>query len=112
MNPKLNEIQSPYAGKAKCIENFGGLTALYEKHLQAFKDKYADADETLSQLLESDDLEEARILAHSIKGLSGTLGLTRIYYASADLEASIKTGSGQIQKDLQTFSDCLKEIYI
>lgn len=109
MNPIFNQVQSPYAGKDKAIENLGGLTALYEKHLKKFKETYADSAETLHQLLTCGDNEKARILAHSIKGLAGTLGLTRLQYAAADLESSIKNNASH-HTPLEVFSLCLEEI--
>lgn len=110
MNPILKEIQSPYAGRDKAIENMGGLTALYEKHLTKFRENYRTCAHTLENLLTSGDYENARILAHSIKGLAGTLGLTRLYYAAADLELSIKNNTDPLTEELPIFCTCLSEV--
>ena len=102
------------------IKNLGGLTALYEKHLARFKIKYKNIDEEILNAINENDAEEARRLAHSIKGLSATLGLMALSTAALELEALLKLAiisglSGEplrsdISSALDTFREELNEV--
>lgn len=104
--------EDPYAGKEEAIENLGGSTALYEKHLAKFKSHYASAADDLNTMLSSGKRQEAGILAHSVKGLSGTLGLTYIYQASIALEAAIKDETKTPYPELAVFRQKLEAVTV
>lgn len=95
--------ENPFAGREKAIENLGGSTALYEKHLAKFKVNYKSAADTMEEYLSSGSREEAKILAHSIKGLAGTLGLPYLAEASAALEAAINEGKEDLSAETAFF---------
>jgi len=59
------------------------------KILGDYVGKYADVTAELRRLLEGDAHEEAERLAHSLKGVSGTLGAEHVQDAAAALEAAI-----------------------
>ncbi|MCB6994214.1 response regulator [bacterium 210820-DFI.6.37] len=99
--------EDPFAGREKAIENLGGSKALYEKHLAKFKTNYASAADTLDERLALGNREEAKILAHSIKGLAGTLGLPYLAEASAALEAAIAEGKEDLTSEIEVFRDKL-----
>ncbi|MCQ4638058.1 ATP-binding protein [Anaerovorax odorimutans] len=102
--------EDPYAGKDTAIENLGGSIALYEKHLTRFKTNYAHACETLEDHLTSGQREQARILAHSIKGLAGTLGLTYLARSAEALESAIDNGEENLSPQITAFRHKLRQV--
>ena len=107
----LSKLQEdPFSGRDLAIENLGGSTALYEKHLSRFKKNYAQACDTLEDHLTAGHREKARILAHSIKGLAGTLGLTYLARSAAVLESAINSGSENLAPQITVFRDKLEQV--
>ena len=107
----LSKLQEdPFSGRDLAIENLGGSTALYEKHLSRFKKNYAQACDTLEDHLTAGHREKARILAHSIKGLAGTLGLTYLARSAEVLESAINSGSENLAPQITVFRDKLEQV--
>ncbi len=104
MNNNPNEPARPCIGRDSAIQNMGGMTWLYEKHLSKFKRDYAKSVSELQILISTNRFEEARILAHSIKGLSGTLGLYNLHLAAGALEKAIIECSPQSEDRLAEFA--------
>jgi len=86
--------KNPFAGREDAIKNLGGLEAIYYKHVEKFKINYANTAEHIAALLEEKNYDEARRLAHSIKGLGGTLGMLDVMESSSELEKAILKGEG------------------
>lgn len=63
---------------------------LYGRLLLGFVREYGDAPGRMMGLLESGDIEEAVVLAHSIKGLAANLGGERLRMASLALEMGLR----------------------
>lgn len=76
------------------LVHLGGSISLYKTLLQGFKDKYSYIDQDIKQNLINRDVEEARLLVHSMKGLSGNLGATDLQRCSKKLEDVIKSYIG------------------
>lgn len=110
MNPDRTHICLPADGRDEAIKNLGGMVWLYEKHLLKFKTKYSDSAAITREHLSNGNTDDARILIHSIKGLAGTLGLRRLYYAASDLEQAIKTSDTSTGMFLDIYEDILSEI--
>lgn len=102
--------EDPFAGRDQAIENLGGSTALYEKHLSRFKKNYAQACDTLEDHLTSGHRDKAKILAHSIKGLAGTLGLTYLARSAEVLESAINNGAENLSPQVTVFRDKLEQV--
>lgn len=100
-----NEPQrDPLSGKAEAIRNLGGMESIYYKHLNKFKANYAGSTEQITELLSEKNYEEARRLVHSIKGLSGTLGMMDLMETSADLEKAVMKGEDyDLSVELENF---------
>ncbi len=60
--------------------------ALYLELLNKFKQTYANAHQDLSELIEKGQDEEARRFAHSLKGVSGNIGMTDLQSIAENLE--------------------------
>ena len=62
----------------------------YSRLLRKFADTHADDIRTLRTQLNAGNFKDAQRTAHSLKGVSGTLGGTRLYALSAELESAIR----------------------
>lgn len=104
-------LDNSLAGREEAIKNLGGHESIYNKHIQKFKANYDKSTEQIAHLLEERDFVEARRLAHSIKGLSGTLGMLNVMESSAELEKAILKGEGyDLSKELDNFDKDLKAV--
>ncbi len=106
---KTEKRRDPFAGREDAIKNLGGLESIYYKHVEKFKINYANSTEHISSLLEEKNYDEARRLAHSIKGLGGTLGMLDVMETSAELEKAILKGENyDLSVELENFDKELK----
>ena len=71
------------------VERLGGKTKSYIKLLQKFSENQADAIPQITLALSSDDTETAIRLAHTLKGVSGSIGATGLQESAAKLEGLI-----------------------
>lgn len=69
---------------------------LYKNLLLKIKRDYADAAEQLSSLIKNNNLEKARRLAHSIKGVAGNLGAKKLHTAARVVEDKLNPESGPV----------------
>ena len=99
----------PVIDRDAAIRNMGGMVWLYEKHLSRFRDTYSDSPERVMNLLNNEKKEEARILIHSVKGLSGTLGLIQLYYAASILDRAIISSDPSLYDSLDIYRNRLCE---
>ncbi len=70
------------------IERFSGNADLYEQFLQRFP-----SDDTFGKIgpaFDNGDFDEALAAAHTLKGVSANLGMTRLYKACSDTVALIR----------------------
>jgi len=70
--------------------NLGGSAKLYRTLITGFFEKYSHIDNEIYELLIQRKLDDARRMAHSIKGLSGNLGVEELRRVALDLELDIK----------------------
>lgn len=107
--PTNEERRDPFAGREDAIKNLGGLESIYYKHIEKFKVNYSNSAEHIAALLEEKNYDEARRLAHSIKGLGGTLGMLDVMESSAELEKAILKGECyDLSVELENFHHELK----
>ncbi|TDF37356.1 response regulator [Alteromonadaceae bacterium M269] len=84
------------------LEITQGNKALYKRVLIKFRRSQVDFVSRFTKLINKGDKAAAEILAHSLKGVSGSIGAKALQYAAAELEASCQTYSCQelIQEQL------------
>ena len=82
------------------LSRIGGNMSLYKRLLGRFIE--GNHYEELENALQSGDREEAARQAHSLKGVSANLSLTKIRSLSVELE--------QLLKDNADYSACLAEL--
>jgi len=68
----------------------GNNMELYKKLLIKFRDNYSNSFHEIKAFLNNDNLEEAERFAHSIKGVTGNIGINNLYKIASDLEAGIR----------------------
>jgi signal transduction histidine kinase/HPt (histidine-containing phosphotransfer) domain-containing protein len=115
-NPRIRKriltetLEDPLAGKIEAIENLGGFEDIYNKHLSKFKSNYADSYFEIIQHIEKRESSDALRLAHSIKGLAGTLGLPYLEKASANLESALLNEEIDLEPFLSSFKNKLDAV--
>jgi HPt (histidine-containing phosphotransfer) domain-containing protein len=65
---------------------------LYDKLLKRFEAEYGDFNDKLRAAVDAGNMEEASLLAHTMKGLAGNLGADDLHEASKVVEALCKSG--------------------
>ena len=68
------------------IRNMGNNPDLFRKHFNKFKENSGKIVRELNKHISNSDYSNASILCHSIKGLSGMLGLTTLHLHMKDAE--------------------------
>jgi len=89
----------------------GGNEKLYRNILMKLRDDYAKTDEEIRNLLQSEKVDEAERLAHSIKGVAGNVGAGPLQDAGAALESAIKQGERETcEEKISAFGKILKNV--
>jgi signal transduction histidine kinase/CheY-like chemotaxis protein/HPt (histidine-containing phosphotransfer) domain-containing protein len=87
----------PGISVSESVRRIGGNVALYYSLLDKFRLKERDATARMREALASDDRETAERLAHTLRGITGTLGAKNLQELAASLENSIHNGeSGKV----------------
>jgi signal transduction histidine kinase/DNA-binding response OmpR family regulator/HPt (histidine-containing phosphotransfer) domain-containing protein len=82
------------------VQRVGGNIASYRRLLQKFADNQANAlDEIRAAFVGNDDELTVR-LAHTLKGVSGSIGANAVHQAAAKLEAALKEAPAELPEDL------------
>ncbi len=68
------------------IRNMGNNPDLFRKHFNKFKENGTEILQQLDNHISQGDFSNASILCHSIKGLSGMLGLTTLHIHMKEAE--------------------------
>ena len=74
--------------------------ALYEKVLRDFHSRFIGETERIIAALAANDSEEATRRAHSLKGISGTIGATRLADLAYELELAIRDRKPELDSAL------------
>jgi len=99
------------------IDREEALRALNQNHrllarlLVDFRKNYQDLPPRLHQWAETDDWEEIRAKAHTIKGVAGYIGAARLMQTAQTLEeVLIKGGRQEAAEPLRCFTQVLNEV--
>ncbi|PIE62615.1 MAG: hypothetical protein CSA25_04240 [Desulfobacter postgatei] len=71
------------------LPRFAHNKAVFHQALRSAVDSYADCAEKLSDLLAREQLDEARMLAHTMRGETGTIGAEHMFTICTELEERI-----------------------
>jgi len=84
----MNKLELSGIETKQTIERFSGNADLYEQFLLRFP-----ADDTFGKIgpaFDKGDMDEALAAAHTLKGVSANLGMTRLYKACSDTVSLIR----------------------
>ncbi|MGL4605733.1 MAG: Hpt domain-containing protein, partial [Iodobacter sp.] len=95
----------------KALQRFGSLSLL-KRMLPRLRDHYWDAAPRLQQLVQEGALFEAERLAHSLKGVAGTLEALTIYHLAQKLEEQLHGGHTEIAELLNQLDLALQEVAV
>ena len=102
---------NPFSGKSEAICRLGGLENLYIKSVKRFQNSYSDSNVVLSGLINQEKYEEAKNFAHSLKGLTATLGMKDLRSCSEAIEIAIKEGRYKdLPPLLQSYDYSLRQV--
>lgn len=97
---KVSDQPAPDAEEDTGVDGFSDIAArlmipeeVVRKLMTKFVEDYADAPVRINALIADEKLTEAEHLAHSIKGVSGSLGLVDISQQAGALEDALKNGT-------------------
>ncbi len=103
--PEAVSGDAPVLDIEKTLERLMVPEDFLKKILGDFRDKYTDVVAELQALLDAQAMEDAERLAHSLKGVSGTLGADPVQETAAGLEEAIRENrDGDITAGLEELS--------
>ena len=104
--PDLPEIETALA-----LARVGGNFKLYKRLLLNFLNNYADTASKIKRALTDEDQAFAHRLVHTIKGVSGNLGMLNLQKAALALEPALKAGNvAELEKQIEAFEDALNRV--
>lgn len=102
-------LSVPNLSTQQGLLHVNGNRSLYTSLLQKFPAQYRNAPQKIRELLDAGDSKEAVRIAHTVKSVSGTLGMAELFTSSQMLESVLKRGDDP-EKSLQKFTARLKEM--
>ncbi len=97
----------PGFGIESGLKHVSGDKELYLKLLRKFTDNHGEIPQQIRARLDIGDYAGAELLAHTIKGVSGTIGATGLQKISAKLEMAIRNGlpREEMEKAMASFTE-------
>lgn len=92
------------------LVQLGGSEKLYKTLLLGFNERYSHVDKDIWRMITNNEMEEARRLVHSMKGLSGNLGATTLREYAIRLEIALKDSYGNYEQLYLDFSKTLASV--
>ncbi len=88
--PVATDADDEWLDAQSAIARLEGDTTLYQEMLQMFLNQNADDLSRLKQLIQTRNPADAHRVVHTLKGLSGTLGLSRLQQQASELDQALK----------------------
>jgi HPt (histidine-containing phosphotransfer) domain-containing protein len=82
------------------LRRVGGNRKLYRKLLLDFYQDHGEDVKAIREALENSDVDKAHRIAHTIKGVSGSIGAENLYKAAEKLDAALNKGQQDTYYDL------------
>lgn len=98
------------------LARFGNMESFYIKFLKKFIDDKSFTN--LKEALENNDIDKVGVEAHTLKGVSGNLGLNKIFQYSLEIMKlakerkieEIKVLEGKLEEEMQLVVEALKKL--
>jgi two-component system, sensor histidine kinase and response regulator len=88
------------------LTRVAGNKKLYRKLLLSFKANNVDSTHAIRKSLDSDDMEDAERLVHTIKGVAGNIGANDLFTSAAAMEAALRySDEEQYERLLEAFAE-------
>ncbi|MCG6219551.1 Hpt domain-containing protein [Vibrio antiquarius] len=100
--------REPYIDINKMLDSLSGDESAVRMLLEVFIQDHSGDGSKMHRLLE-EDKEQAQRVAHSLKGVSGSLGAMPLHCISGDIELLIKQGQKVPEEKLTRLDDVLKQ---
>ncbi|MCL1889067.1 MAG: ATP-binding protein [Desulfovibrionaceae bacterium] len=94
------------------LKRLGNNQKLYRKLLVQFVEFYQDMDKTYENAVAADNLEEATRIAHTLKGLAGSIGVDDLFEKAKNLESAHKDGGVNHPDLAKTCFSRLREVQL
>ncbi|WP_045480707.1 Hpt domain-containing protein [Vibrio owensii] len=105
-----SDIKEPYIDIEKMLDSLSGDEESVRMLLEVFIQDHAEDSGKLKGLIaEGKDKEHAQRVAHSLKGVSGSIGAMPLHYISGDIESLIKQGEQVSDDKLDQLEDTLQK---
>ncbi len=105
----IKNISVPLINAEDVLKRFSGNAKLFRKVLIKFYDGNQNIVQNISEALEANDLEKARLDVHSVKGVAGLIGANKLFESAAAFELEIKEGRvGAIEPYFRDFSEAIE----
>ncbi|HSG22916.1 MAG TPA: Hpt domain-containing protein, partial [Azonexus sp.] len=101
----LPEVDGPVL-----LRRFNGRVPSLARSLSRFVEESRGFVSKLSLAFGQGDLDTARRLAHTFKGLAGTFAMTQLQIAASELEVAIKSGVVEPSRELATIEMLLEPL--
>lgn len=110
--PNISQVEvverEPYIDINKMLDSLSGDESAVRMLLEVFIQDHSGDGSKMHRLLE-EDKEQAQRAAHSLKGVSGSLGAMPLHCISGDIELLIKQGQKVPEEKLTRLDDVLKQ---
>ncbi|HGY9607760.1 MULTISPECIES: Hpt domain-containing protein [Vibrio] len=104
------ETDEPYIDIEKMLDSLSGDEESVRMLLEVFiQDHSEDGTKLRTLIAEGKDEEHAQRIAHSLKGVSGSIGAMPLHYISGDIESLIKQGQEVVTGKLDMLEDTLQK---
>jgi HPt (histidine-containing phosphotransfer) domain-containing protein len=90
------------------LNQLGGNESLLSKMLGKFSTEFEAVSSELKDLLAAGDTKSAKMRVHTIKGISGNLGLQALYECATEFDAQLREDRFQ-EETFQRFSSLVQE---
>ncbi|MER2493203.1 Hpt domain-containing protein [Catenovulum sediminis] len=95
--------------KPEALERLAGNEQLFVMLVKKFANQYENAASELETLLKENNLKDAAVMAHSIKGAAGNLSMNNLYEEAKVLEAELRNGEYKAES-FAKFSTALNDV--
>lgn len=102
-------VREPVVNEERGLANVGGNRQLYHSLLIGFCRSHGDDARIISRLAQ-DEVAVMRRMAHTLKGLAGTIGATHCQQAARTLEDAIASKPGALSREIATLQQCLDDV--
>jgi HPt (histidine-containing phosphotransfer) domain-containing protein len=106
-NPEIALPEIAGVDTVGALKRVAGNRRLYRSLLEQFAAKHAGSVEQIENDLRSNARESAERMAHTLKGIAGNIGITRVHEVAAKVEAAIRKGDESVYVLLPELSSVL-----